>query len=82
VHFAVDPDRAFITTWLKGADTEFPPFNVRSNGAGRAGGAGNPRPVRHVDYSVFYLWQDIWGRDNWLENFQRFPATSTSRPLG
>ena len=42
VHFAVDPDRAFITTRLRGRDTEFLPFNVGSNGAGRAGGAGNP----------------------------------------
>ena len=46
VHFAVDPDRAFITTRLKGRDTEFLPFNVGSNGAGKAGGAGNPRAVR------------------------------------
>ena len=72
VHFAVDPDRAFITTRLKGRDTEFLPFNVGSNGAGRAGGAGNPRPVRDTDYSVSYLWEDIWQRDNWLELLQRF----------
>jgi type I restriction enzyme R subunit len=72
VHFAVDPDRAFITTRLKGADTEFLPFNVGTNGPGRAGGAGNPRPVRNVDYSVSYLWEDIWQRDNWLELLQRF----------
>ena len=72
VHFAVDPDRAFITTRLKGADTEFLPFNVGSNGPGRAGGAGNPRPVRDSDYSVSYLWDDIWQRDNWLEILQRF----------
>ena len=57
VHFAVDPDRAFITTRLKGQDTEFLPFNVGSNGPGRAGGAGNPRPVRDIDYSVSYLWE-------------------------
>src|ERR1022692_4409188 len=72
VHFAVDPDRAFITTRLKGTDTEFLPFNVGTNGPGRAGGAGRPRPVRNVDYSVSYLWEDIWQRDNWLELLQRF----------
>ena len=44
VHFAVDPDRAFIATRLRGQDTEFLPFNVGSNGPGMAGGAGNPRP--------------------------------------
>ena len=72
VHFAVDPDRAFITTRLRGEDTEFLPFNVGTNGPGRAGGAGNPRPVRDIDYSVSYLWEQIWQRDNWLEILQRF----------
>ena len=72
VHFAVDPDRAFITTRLRGRDSEFLPFNVGSAGAGHAGGAGNPRPVRDTDYSVSYLWEEIWQRDNWLEVLQRF----------
>jgi type I restriction enzyme R subunit len=72
VHFAVDPDRAFITTRLKGGDTQFLPFNVGSAGAGESGGAGNPAPVRNDDYSVSYLWEAIWRRDNWLEILQRF----------
>ena len=72
VHFAVDPDRAFITTRLRGQDTRFLPFNVGSNGAGRSGGAGNPSPVRPVDYPVSYLWDEIWQRDGWLEILQRF----------
>ena len=78
VHFAVDPDRAFITTRLKGRDTEFLPFNIGSNGAGRAGGAGNPRPVRDIDYAVSYLWEEIWQRDNWLELLQRFVHVQAS----
>ena len=72
VHFAVDPDRAFITTRLRGRDTQFLPFNVGSAGAGNSGGAGNPGPVRDDDYSVSYLWQMIWQRDSWLEILQRF----------
>jgi len=72
VHFAVDPDRAFVTTRLRGRDTEFLPFNVGSRGPGKAGGGGNPTPVRNNDYSVSYLWDDIWQRDNWLEILQRF----------
>ncbi len=78
VHFAVDPDRAFITTRLRGRDTEFLPFNVGSNGAGRSGGAGNPRHVRASDYSVSYLWEQIWQRDNWLEILQRFVHVQAS----
>jgi type I restriction enzyme, R subunit len=71
VHFAVDPDRAFITTRLRGRDTEFMPFNVGSNGPGVSGGAGNP-PAAPGSYSVAYLWEQIWQRDNWLEILQRF----------
>src|ERR1700730_4044310 len=72
VHFAVDPDRAFITTRLKGGDTQFLPFNVGSAGAGNSGGAGNPPVVRDDDYPVAYLWEAIWQRDHWLEILQRF----------
>jgi type I restriction enzyme, R subunit len=78
VHFAVDPDRAFITTRLRGQDTEFLPFNVGTDGPGRAGGAGNPRPVRDTDYSVSYLWEQIWQRDSWLEILQRFMHVQAS----
>ncbi|MDQ2873296.1 MAG: DEAD/DEAH box helicase family protein [Actinomycetota bacterium] len=71
VHFAVDPDRAFITTRLRGRDTQFLPFNIGSNGPGVAGGAGNP-PAAAGSYSVAYLWEQIWQRDNWLEILHRF----------
>ena len=84
VHFAVDPDRAFVTTRLRRDGTQFLPFNVGSNGPGKAGGAGNPPPIRDNDYSVAYLWHDIWQRDNWLEILQWFMhiglgMTSTER---
>ncbi|MFF2541679.1 type I restriction endonuclease subunit R [Kitasatospora sp. NPDC058063] len=69
VHFAVDPDQAFISTRLRGADTEFLPFNVGSNGPGKSGGAGNPPAT---PYDVAYLWEQIWQRDNWLEILHRF----------
>jgi type I restriction enzyme R subunit len=71
VHFAVDPDRAFITTRLRGADTQFLPFNIGSNGPGVSGGAGNP-DAAPGSYSVAYLWEQIWQRDNWLEILHRF----------
>jgi type I restriction enzyme, R subunit len=71
VHFAVDPDRAFIATRLCGGDTQFLPFNIGSNGPGVSGGAGNP-PAKLDSYAVAYLWEQIWQRDNWLEILQRF----------
>jgi type I restriction enzyme, R subunit len=71
VHFAVDPDRAFIATHLRGGDTQFLPFNVGTNGPGVSGGAGNA-PAEPGSYAVAYLWEQIWQRDNWLEILQRF----------
>jgi type I restriction enzyme R subunit len=80
VHFAVDPDRAFVTTRLSGGDTEFLPFNVGSAGAGNSGGAGNPAPVRDDVYSVSYLWENIWQRDHWLEILHRYLHVQTAGP--
>lgn len=71
VHFAVDPDRAFITTHLRGADTRFLPFNLGTAGPGVSGGAGNP-PATPGSYRVDYLWTQIWQRDNWLDLLHRF----------
>ncbi|WP_261561756.1 type I restriction endonuclease subunit R, partial [Frankia tisae] len=71
IHFAVDPDRAFVASRLKGRDTEFLPFNIGSNGPGVSGGAGNP-PAAPGSYAVAYLWEQVWQRDNWLEILQRF----------
>ena len=79
VHFAVDPDRAFVTTRLRGRDTEFLPFNVGSAGAGNSGGAGNPAAVRD-DYRVSYLWENIWQRDNWLDILHRYLHVQTAGP--
>jgi type I restriction enzyme R subunit len=83
VHFAVDPDRAFVATQLKGTDTRFLPFNVGSNGPGESGAAGNP-PAKEGSYKVAYLWEQVWSRHNWLEMLQRFvhvevPATKGTK---
>ncbi len=71
VHFAVDPDRAFVATQLRGAETRFLPFNLGSKGPGNSGEAGNP-PAEEGSYSVAYLWEQTWQPDNWLEILQRF----------
>ncbi|WP_045878002.1 DEAD/DEAH box helicase family protein [Pseudofrankia sp. DC12] len=83
VHFAVDPDRAFVATRLKGANTRFLPFNVGSNGPGESGAAGNPQ-APEGSYRVAYLWEQVWSRHNWLEMLQRFvhvevPATKGTK---
>ncbi|MBI4656456.1 MAG: type I restriction endonuclease subunit R [Elusimicrobia bacterium] len=65
VHFAVDPDEAYMTTRLSGSGTHFLPFN-KGNGTG----AGNPEnPGGH---KTAYLWQEVWQRDSFLDILARF----------
>ncbi|HLH17950.1 MAG TPA: type I restriction endonuclease [Bryobacteraceae bacterium] len=65
VHFAVDTDTCYMTTRLEGEETRFLPFN-RGNGKG----AGNPENPN--GYRTFYLWEQIWQRDSWLDLLGRF----------
>lgn len=65
VHFAVDPDEAWMTTELKGTDTFFLPFN-----RGHDHGAGNP-PVEG-NWKTHYLWDEVLARDSLLDILQRF----------
>ena len=65
VHFAVDPDEAWMATELKGADTYFLPFN-----RGHNFGAGNP-PVP-ANWKTHYLWDEVLARDSLLDILQRF----------
>lgn len=65
VHFAVDPDEAWMTTELKGKETLFLPFN-----RGHDFGAGNP-PVEG-NWKTHYLWDEVLRADSLLDILQRF----------
>ncbi|WP_103093208.1 type I restriction endonuclease subunit R [Xanthomonas citri] len=65
VHFAVDPDEAWMTTRLKGRETVFLPFN-----RGHAHGGGNP-PVPG-NWKTHYLWDEVLNADSLLDILQRF----------
>ena len=65
VHFAVDPDEAWMTTRLRGKETHFLPFNRGNNH-----GAGNP-PVEG-NWKTHYLWDEVLQADSLLEILQRF----------
>lgn len=65
VHFAVDPDEAWMTTALKGKETVFLPFN-----RGHGHGAGNP-PVED-NWRTHYLWDEVLAGDSLLDILQRF----------
>lgn len=64
-HFAVDPDLVYVTTNLKGEETEFLPFN-----RGNAGGAGNPSAA--FGFATAYLWREVWAPDSVLDLVQYF----------
>ncbi len=65
VHFAVDPDEAWMTTRIDGDNTRFLPFNKGYNK-----GAGNPPNPN--GYKTAYLWEYIWTKDSWLDIVGRF----------
>ena len=65
VHFAVDPDEVWMTTRLRGKETDFLPFNRGNNH-----GAGN-RPVEG-NWKTHYLWEEVLQADSLLEILQRF----------
>ena len=65
VHFAVDPDEAWMATRLTGATTHFLPFNK-----GDHGGAGNPE--NPDNFKTAYLWEEVLARDSLLDILARF----------
>ncbi|WP_374483444.1 type I restriction endonuclease subunit R [Zoogloea sp.] len=65
VHFAVSQSEVRMSTRLAGTATTFLPFN-RGNG----GGAGNP--PNPFGFATWYLWQEVWQRDSWLEILGRY----------
>ena len=65
VHFAVDTDEVWMTTQLRGKETDFLPFNRGNNhGAGNAPVEGN--------WKTAYLWDEVLQADSLLEILQRF----------
>ena len=75
VHFAVDTEEVWMTTWLRKLDTTFLPFNRGNNG-----GAGNP--LVKNDYRTSYLWKEIMQRDSLLDILHRFIQLSKDEKTG
>lgn len=64
VHLAVDEERVYMATHLRGDKTRFLPFNK-----GCKGEAGNP-PTD--GFSTEYLWKEVLQKDSFLELLQHF----------
>ena len=69
VHFAVDPDEAYMTTRL-GKNAYFLPFNRGSDPGEVKCGKGNP--AHSSGYRTGYLWEDILARDSFLDILGHF----------
>lgn len=68
VHFAVDPDEAYMCAQLAGNDSNFLPFNKGFN-------FGKGNPVNPKGHKTAYLWDDILQRrslTNIIEQFAKF----------
>ncbi len=68
VHFAVSNRTVMMTTKLQGPSTYFLPFNLGDHGA-----AGNPPNGK--GHRTWYLWEQVWQRDSWLEIIGRYLVT-------
>lgn len=68
VHFAVSQYEVYMTTHLKGENTDFLPFNKGT----QDGGAGNDVPDDINQYATDYLWNEILLPDNLLMIIGRF----------
>lgn len=67
VHFAVDPDEAYMCAQLAGNDSNFLPFNKGNN-------FGRGNPVNLSGHKTAYLWQEILQRrslSNIIEQFAK-----------
>lgn len=70
VHFAVDPEEAWMTTRLSGDKTYFLPFNRGDKPGDIACGAGNPpHPSGH---RTGYLFEDVLAPDSLLDILSSF----------
>lgn len=69
--FACDLYNVYMTTKLAGPETSFLPFNQGSNGAGKDGGAGNPKNPTG-SYVTSYFWEEVLHKDSLLDILQKF----------
>lgn len=76
VHFAVDPNLAFMTTKLAGPSTRFLPFN-----RGLDGGAGNPE-APEGKYRTSYLWEEVLSSTSLMDILRQFAHVEEAEVKG
>lgn len=79
-YFGIDLYEAEVATELKGEKTYFIPFNQGSNGAGKVGGAGNPKR-EDSGYVTSYIWENVLRREKLLAILQRYVMVQEEKTL-
>ena len=79
VHFAADTDLVYMTTHLKGKQTQFLPFNKGQNDGKPTPlyGAGNP--VNPNGEKTHYLWEEVLAKDSLSNIIERFAQVVVGR---
>ncbi len=72
VHFAVDTDLAYMTTHLKGKQTQFLPFNKGQNDGEPTPPYGAGNPVNPKGEKTHYLWEEVLAKDSLSNIIEQF----------
>lgn len=72
VHFAVDPDEAWMCAQLAGNDSNFLPFNKGFN-------FGKGNPVNPKGHKTAYLWEDILPRRSLTNIIEQFAKSTVEK---
>ena len=72
VHFAADTDLVYMTTQLKGKQTQFLPFNKGQNDGKLIPPYGAGNPVNPNGEKTHYLWEEIFTKDSLSNIIERF----------
>ena len=72
VHFAADTDLVYMTTQLKGKQTQFLPFNKGQNDGKPTPPYGAGNPVNPNGEKTHYLWEEIFTKDSLSNIIERF----------
>ena len=72
VHFAADNDLVYMTTHLKGKQTQFLPFNKGRNDGKPTPPYGAGNPVNPNGEKTHYLWEEVLARDSLSNIIEQF----------
>lgn len=72
VHFAADTDLVYMTTHLKGKQTQFLPFNKGQNDGKSTPPYGAGNPINPNGEKTHYLWEEVFAKDSLSNIIERF----------